>query len=91
MSEPKDKFGRTVTVGSRVRVLDISSSFLDSLPKNEIEDVRSMIGEVFQVYEIDEYGSSWVEKVWHYPGGKSVSHSVALSQAEMELVGEKAP
>src|SRR6266571_64723 len=91
MSEPKDKFGRTVTVGSRVRVLDISSSFLDSLPKNEIEDVRSMIGEVFQVYEIDEYGSSWVEKVWHYPGGKSMSHSVALSQAEMELVGEKAP
>jgi hypothetical protein len=28
-----------------------------------------MVGEVLEVYEIDEYGAAWVEKVWREPGG----------------------
>ncbi len=91
MPEPKDKYGRSVVVGSRVRILELSSSFLASLPLDEIEDVRSMIGEVFEVYEIDEYGSPWVEKVWNYPDkGQCSSHSLALDANEMELVNENA-
>jgi hypothetical protein len=64
---------------------------LESLPHDEIEDVRSMIGEVFEVYEIDEYGSPWVEKSWHFPeDDKYKSHSIALDSNEMELVNDKA-
>ncbi len=90
MVTPKDKYGRPVVVGSKVRVVQLARSFIDKLPDDEAENVRSMLGEVFEVYEIDEYGSPWVEKVWHLPGGKSNSHSVALASSEMELVDESA-
>lgn len=63
-SNPKDKNGRTVTVGSRVRIVSLSGDWFDNLPKDEIPDVHSMIGEVFEVEEIDEYGSPWVRKSW---------------------------
>ena len=56
MPEPKDKHGRPVAVGSRIRIIELSRSFLESLPQDEIEDVRSMIGEEFEIYEIDKYG-----------------------------------
>jgi hypothetical protein len=46
-----------------------------------------MIGEVFEVYEIDEYGSPWVGKGWSLDGGEAYKgHHVALESAEMELV-----
>lgn len=89
MREPTDKYGRQVVVGSRVRILELSQSFLASLPPDEIEDVSSMIGEVFEVYEIDKNGSSWVEKIWDYPDqNQCSSHSLALAANEMELVDE---
>ncbi len=90
MLKPKDKNGRPVKVGAKVRVLALSHKLIDSLPDDEAKNVRSMVGEVFKVYEIDKYGSPWVEKSWHLPGGKSFSHSVALESREMELVDEKA-
>ncbi len=45
-----------------------------------------MIGEVFEVYEIDEWGSAWVEKSWRTDGQESRSHSLALDALEMEVV-----
>jgi hypothetical protein len=84
---PKDRNGRIVKVGSRVRIISFSQSFLDSLPDDERDDVKSMIGEVFEVYEIDGYGSPWVGKGWSLDGGESYKgHHVALESAEMEIV-----
>lgn len=84
---PKDRAGREVTVGSRVRVISLSQSFLDSLPEDEKDDVRSMIGGVFEVYEIDEYGSPWVGKGWSSEDGETYrGHHVALDSTEMEVV-----
>jgi hypothetical protein len=84
---PKDKNGREVRVGTRVRVLSLSESFLNSLPADEIEDVKSMIGEVFEVYEVDKYGAPWVGKGWHdAEAGDYRGHSVALDPSEMEVV-----
>jgi len=39
--------------------------------------VRSMLGEVFEIYEIDEWGGAWVQYQ---------SHSLSLESDEMELV-----
>ena len=49
-----------------------------------------MIGEILEVYEIDDYGSPWVKKWWCLPEGKSFSHSLALASSEMEVVDEAA-
>lgn len=84
---PRDRNGRDVGVGTRVRIVSLSKSFLDSLPPDELEDVKSMIGEVFEVYEIDKYGAPWVGRGWeNAEGGDYRGHSVALDPSEMEVV-----
>jgi hypothetical protein len=77
-----------VTVGTKVRVLGISDSLRRDLPAEEWRDLKTMVGEVFEVYEIDEYGAAWVEKWWHDSDGQSHSHSLALDSHEMEVVGD---
>ena len=64
---------------------------MEELPSEEKHDVLSMIGEVFEVEEIDEYGKPWIRKSWpDEEEGKCHSHSVALESNEMELVDDNA-
>jgi hypothetical protein len=75
-----------------VRLLGLSGKWLDELPSEEKPRVLSMIGEVFEVEEIDEYGQPWVRKSWpNEEEGTCCSHSIALESQEMELVLEQAP
>jgi hypothetical protein len=87
LQPPKDRTGRIVVVGARVRLLGLSGGWFDALPTEEKQNVLSMIGEVFEIEEIDEYGQPWVRKSWHNEAeGKCNSHSIALESHEMELV-----
>jgi hypothetical protein len=79
-----DRRGRPVRVGARVRVLSVPASLMKSLPPEEQVRVSSMVGEVFEVYEI-EGDAAWVEKVWRSSDGAE-SHALALAADEMELV-----
>lgn len=48
-----------------------------------------MIGEVFEVDEIDEFGHPWVQKSWpNQEEGKWHSHSIALEPHELEVVDD---
>ena len=81
---PIDCNGVTVHVGSRVRVLSLSGDWYERLPADERALVDSMIGEVFEIEEIDEYGQPWVCKRWpDEEAGTCQSHSIALEPAEM--------
>lgn len=83
----KDRAGKTIRVGARVRVLSLSGRWLDSLADEERARVLSLVGEVLEVEEIDEYGHPWVSKQWPGPDdGHWESHSVALQPNEMEIV-----
>ena len=91
MHQPKDKHSRPVAIGARIRLLELSDRFLESLPADELEDVRSMFGMIFEVEEIDEYGQPWISKSWpNEREGTCHSHSIALESNEMELVDDKA-
>jgi hypothetical protein len=81
-----DRIGVPVTVGTRVRVLAITPSLERDLPADEWQDLKTMVGEVFEVYEIDEYGGAWVEKVWKEGDEELHSHSYSLASHEMEVV-----
>jgi hypothetical protein len=84
---PKDRNGNHVRVGDRVRLVSLHGRWFDELPEDEKSDVQSMIGEVFQVEEIDEYGHPWIRKSWpNDKEGVCHSHSIALEAQEMELV-----
>jgi hypothetical protein len=81
-----DRHGRAVTVGTRVRVLEVPASLLSQIPADEGEDLLSMVGEVLEVFEIDDFGGAWVEKEWHSSADGPHSQSIALASHEMEVV-----
>lgn len=78
--------GRPVGLGTRVRVLEVAEFLRRDLPPDEWRDLKTMVGEVYEVNEIDEYGVAWVEKWWHHADGGRHSHSLALESHEMEVV-----
>jgi hypothetical protein len=82
-----DCSGRRVEVGTKVRVLKVPYSLMQDLPPDEERDLRTMIGEVFVICDIDEY--AWVEKWWRDEDDRESSrcHSLALGSDEMEVVG----
>jgi hypothetical protein len=87
--QPRDRNGLAVPIGAKVRLVALSGKWLDELPPDERIDVLSMIGEVFEVDEIDDYGHPWIRKSWPNPtDGTCHAHSIALEPDEMELVDE---
>lgn len=86
LSNAMTSSSRKLAVGTRVRVLVISESLLAHLPSDEVDRVRSMLGEVLEVDEIDEGGTLWVTKWWIDDKCHSKSHSLALDEGEFEVV-----
>ncbi len=81
-----DRNGNEVKKGCKVRVVFIDPNVLAKLPKNDVSNVASMLNEVFEVYEVDEFNQAWVEKWWSHGQGSSESHSLGLTSSEIELV-----
>ncbi len=68
-------------------MLSLSGDWYEKLPQGERTLVDSMIEEVFEVEEIDEYGQPWVCKRWpNESEGTCESHSLALEPSEMRCV-----
>ncbi len=85
--KPVDCNGAAVTVGSHVRIIGLAGAWLESLPDDERNEVRSMVGEEFEVEEIDQYGCPIVSKDWPpEPDGTITAHSVALEPHEFILI-----
>ena len=87
MKTTTDIDGNVIEQGSIVRVLSIRPSVIARLSQGELKDVLSMKDAELEVYEVDEYGAAWVRKWWDEGEGKTYSHSLALTSAEMRLVG----
>lgn len=87
MQAPSDKHGNVVGVGTRVRLIGLTGRWLEDLPADEKPAVLSMLGKIFEIEEIDEYGQAWIRKSWfESEGGTCRSHSIALAAHEMEAV-----
>ena len=90
-SQPRDIAGNIVQVGARIRLLRLSGKWIEDLPVDEKQGVLSMIGKVFEVEDIDEYGCPWIRQSWpNEDEGTCHSHSISLEANEMELVNEHA-
>ena len=76
-----DRVGRRVTVGDRVRVIDISPSLMKLLPAEDTVVLKPTIGKVYGVHDIDQWNQAWVQ------GPKG--HSLGLDPHEMEKVDRK--
>ena len=88
MDPSKDRNGKPVVVGTRIRLLALFGTWVEELPQQERIDVTSMTGEVFTVEEIDEYGRAGISRWWDDGDGISHCHSIALDPHEMEVVDD---
>jgi hypothetical protein len=88
MNPSKDRNGKPVVVGTRVRLFALPGTWVEDLPDQERIDVRSMIGGVFTVEGIDEFGRAEISRTWDDGGGVSHGHSIALDPHEMEVVDD---
>ena len=70
----------------RVRLLQLALFLKRDLPAEEWARLETMVGDIFEVQEIDEDGRAWVEKWFDESDGTRTSHSLALSAHEMEVV-----
>ena len=79
-----DRNGAAVRVGDHVRVVHIP---VDVYPTaEEAPYVNSMLGEIFEVEDIDPLGCAEVTKWWKLDDSHSMSHSLNLAPGEIELV-----
>jgi hypothetical protein len=81
-----DSAGQPVRAGTLVRVTDIHESTVAPLSQQERDRVLSMLGETFEVYEVDRWGQAWVEKWWHEGEDLADSHSLGLEPQQMLVV-----
>ncbi|SUS05904.1 conserved hypothetical protein [uncultured Defluviicoccus sp.] len=81
-----DRLGKPVRAGDHVRVLAIPPDVFRGLDAASTERVRSMVGAVVPVVEIDHLGGICVEKWWHLSATRSQSHGLTLASSEAELV-----
>ena len=77
----KDSKDNSILVGDSVRVISIPDI---NYPEDEIEDVKSMKGEIFKIESIE---NDHVEVTkWWKKENESYSHSLYLTSTEIELV-----
>lgn len=77
---------KEIKEGDYVKVLTIDPSNFSNLNEQELSEVMSLVGEILEVYEIDNYGGAWVSKEWQTSETEIMSHSISLNKNEMLLI-----
>ena len=86
MQDPKliDCHGKPVAVGDIVRIVALNADFIADFPGDEQPLIQSMVGQLFKIYGIDEFGQPWVSKEFHDERGQPQTHIIALDPEDME-------
>ncbi|MCW8880643.1 MAG: D-2-hydroxyacid dehydrogenase [Kangiellaceae bacterium] len=74
-----DAHRNSVKIGDKIKVVSIDERILEHLPEDELKDLKSFIGEVFVVEDINSDGSMVVTKSWQIEDEQHImGHSVAI-------------
>lgn len=84
--ECKDQYDTPIHVGDFIRLLAVRKSVLARLDSKDQVRIAGLIGQTFQVYEIDEWGGAWIKAEWNEKNGRLASHSLMLDSGSMEKV-----
>lgn len=85
-----DKNGDQVNTGTKVKLLFLlSGEWFDNLPYDEKNDLNSMVGEVFEVEEINEHGKPEIVKWWLEDESRSMCHCLYVEPEQIEIVKEE--
>jgi hypothetical protein len=85
-NETHDKNGLSVTNGCRVRITGLMPKTIGAIPPEDLSQVLSMVGEIFKVDNVDDYGQAWVYKELLTQGDAHFGHMLGLAPKEMERI-----
>ncbi len=77
-----------VLIGSRVRLIGVPDWLVHDLPVEEQVEIRSCIGQIAVIQEIDKYGYLWIgfgEAIEHDDGARYSGHSFGVPRECLEL------
>ena len=84
----KDSKEDEVSIGDNIKVLEIDERILRFMPRDEKEELTSLVGQVFFVRNINSDGSMLVSKTWKQPeSGEVMGHDVAIFPKGALLTG----
>lgn len=86
----RDRNGDLVSIGDRVKLLEIRPSILARLQGQERSDVGFMLGRELSVFDVYDNGQVWVILEWQRDEGVVESHSIAVDSHSIELVSSGA-
>ena len=78
-----DKHGSRVKPGEQIKVLSVDERILESLPEDEVKELKSFIGGVFTIVHINNDNSVLVEKEWK-SGEEIRGHGLAVFPDQFE-------
>lgn len=85
-----DRNGTLVHIGARVRVLCLTGQSLADVSASTRRDALSMVGEVYEVEDIDKEGHPWIRKSWVDVDQTGCTElALALEPHEMEVVADE--
>jgi hypothetical protein len=82
----QDCHGKTIAPGDIVKIISLSKEFIRDFPSDERILIESMVGQLFKIYGVDEFGQPYVIKEWHDEHGQLQTHVIALDPHEMEKI-----
>jgi hypothetical protein len=80
---------REILIGNRVRLVSLPEWLVHDLPASEQVEMRSCIGQIAVVREIDNYGYLWIGfgvTTEHDDGARYSGHSFGVPRECVELV-----
>lgn len=86
MKTTKDRLGIIVKEGDHIRLSSINWEGIKDLSIDEQRDLKTMVGKVFLIDEIDTDGRAWITEWLDIDNNKKRSHSLALTSNEFEKV-----
>lgn len=86
LAQVKDINGQVVGLGDKVKYLCAEGAWFERLPVTEKSRILEMVGKVYVINEVDEYGAPWIEAEWEYAPGYIEIHRISLASHEMVVV-----
>jgi len=77
---------KPVNIGTKIKILEISEELLSKLPDEEVVELKTMIGEIHKIIEIEEWGGVWVEKEFIYSDNQISYQKICLDPNEIQII-----
>lgn len=80
-----DHLGKSVVIGSKVKLLRLDPKVAEHLPATETQELQAMVNDCAEVYDIRSMYIC-IEKSWEKKKGRIVIHRISVLSKDIEFI-----